>query len=488
MKKQIVLLVWLMNSTLLGFTQNTVGLLYNSSSAFEGYTLFTPVESKFTYLIDNCGEVVNEWEGTKPPAYTVYLLEDASLLRVSNGWLERFSWSGEAIERGRNPANLEDKVSVDYIVEIEPVGTDTAKIVWEWHFWDHLIQDFDNQKLGYGVVAEHPELLDINIGKSMNDWTHVNGIDYHANLDQILISSPYSSELYIIDHSTTSEEAASHAGGKYGKGGDFLWRWGNPQMYKTGLESDRKLFGQHDPKWIETGYPNEGDISVFNNKFGRQSSAVHIIPSSISENGLYPIADQGFLPLDFSWTFHGEILGEFFFNAIKSGIQVQANGNRLISLGNGLMFEITPETELVWAYQNPIVNDDEMLLQFNDADKAEIFRAERYSANYVAFNDKDLNPDGIIENENSLSENCRLSTSIIGTNNNMETHFIYQATANELIITSPFNETNVHIVDVFGRLKIQSHQKHIDVSHLPKGLYYVLIGQPHFSTHSFLKM
>lgn len=527
MKKQIALLIGLLSCSWFGFAQTTVGLLYNSSSAFEGYTLFTPVESTFTYLIDNCGEVVNKWEGTKPPAYTVYLLEDASLLRVSNGWLERFSWLGEliwytdlendlglrnhhdieplpngnilviageyftiaeAIERGRNPANLNDKVSVDYIVEIEPIGIDKAKIVWEWHFWDHLIQDFDEQKMNYGEVAQHPELLDINVGRSMNDWNHVNGIDYHANLDQILISSPFSSELYIIDHSTTPEEAASHSGGKYGKGGNFLWRWGNPQMYKAGLESDRKLFGQHDPKWIETGYPNEGDISIFNNNFNAQSSAVHIIPSPVSQNGLYPIADQGFLPLDFSWTFHGEIFGENFFNAIKSGIQIQSNGNRLISLGNGLLFEITPETELVWAYQNPIVSDDKMLLQFDDADKAEIFRAERYPANYVAFNDIDLNPEGIIENENSLTENCRLNTAIIETDSYMNTHFIYQVTENKLIITAPFNEINVSIIDVFGRLKIQSNQKNLDVSNLPKGLYYVLIKQPYIGVHSFLKM
>ena len=135
------------------------------------------------------------------------MLEDGSLLRVSNGWIERLSWSNEliwytdlandlnlrnhhdiaplpngnilviageyfsiveAIERGRNPATLEDRVSVDYIVEIEPLGINQAKIVWEWHFWDHLIQNFDDKKMAYGEVAQHPGLLDINIGKSMS--------------------------------------------------------------------------------------------------------------------------------------------------------------------------------------------------------------------------------------------------------------------------------------------------------------------------------
>jgi len=527
MKKRMILFIWFISCVFPGFSQTNVGLLHHSSMAVEGYTLFTPVESKFTYLIDNCGDVVNEWEGTKPPAYTVYLLEDASLLRISKGWIERFSWSGEliwytdlendfnlrnhhdieplpngniliiageyfsiidAIEKGRNPENLENRVSVDYLVEIEPVGIDSAKIVWEWHFWDHLIQDFDEEKKGFGNVAEHPELLDINVGKSMSDWTHVNGIDYHAGLDQILISSPFSSELYIIDHSTTSEEAASHTGGKYGKGGDFLWRWGNPQLYKAGIASERKLFGQHDPKWIEAGHPNEGNISVFNNNFAYQSSAVHIISSSILEDGSYPIAEQGFLPKDFSWTFYGEILGKKFFNSIKSGIQIQANGNSLISLGTGLIFEITPEEELVWAYQNPIVDDEKILSQFDDKDNTEIFRAERYPLNYVAFNGKELSPKGTLENENSLSEACRLISAIEETNSISLVNFVYEPVANLVLVNTLLNDIEVKIIDVFGRVQFESNSRQIDVSHLPKGLYYV-IGKPtQFTVFSFLKM
>ncbi len=519
--------VCLIYGTLSMSAQNTIGLLHHSALAFKGYTLFAPLESNFTYLIDNCGEVVHQWEGTKPPAYTVYLLEDGSLLRVSSGWLERIDWWGEmiwytdigndfsirnhhdiaplpngnilviageyfsiveAIERGRNPATLEDQVSVDYIVEIEPVGTSEAKIVWEWHFWDHLIQDFDDQKLGYGNVAEHPELLDINRGKSMNDWTHINGIDYRSDLDQILISSPYISELYIVDHSTTSEEAASHTGGKYGKGGDFLWRWGNPQVYKAGTESDRKLFGQHDPKWIPKGYPNEGNISVFNNNFGAKTSAVHIVSSTVLEDGLYPIDQQVFLPKDFTWTFTGEVLGEIFFNTIKSGMQVQANGNVLVSLGTGLIFEVTAKKELVWAYQNPIVNNEKIMEQFYLDDKTEIFRAERYPADYIAFNNKDMYAKGILENENSLSEDCRLIADIIPTNQFSEVFFVYQPASNMILINTIIEDISVQIVDVFGRLQIQSNQKKINIHHLQSGLYFILLEQHPLTKNSFLKI
>ena len=102
------------------------------------------------------------------------------------------------------------------------------EVVWEWHIWNHLIQDYDESKANYGTVAEHPELIDINYDRNDGhpDWLHMNAIDYNPILDQIVMSVPYFDELWVIDHSTSKEEAASHTGGKSGKGGDLLYRWG----------------------------------------------------------------------------------------------------------------------------------------------------------------------------------------------------------------------------------------------------------------------
>ena len=95
-----------------------------------------------------------------------------------------------------------------------------GQIVWEWHIWDHLIQDHDSSKDNFGVISNHPELIDINMisatgggppGMNSGDWFHINGIDYNADLDQIAFSSRHASEVYIIDHSTTTSEAATHS-------------------------------------------------------------------------------------------------------------------------------------------------------------------------------------------------------------------------------------------------------------------------------------
>ena len=66
------------------------------------------------------------------------------------------------------------------------------------------------------------ELVDPNggaVGKIQQFWNHVNGIDYNADLDQIMISVRGNSELLVLDHSTTTAESRSHAGGRQGKGG-----------------------------------------------------------------------------------------------------------------------------------------------------------------------------------------------------------------------------------------------------------------------------
>ncbi len=250
----------------------------------------------------------------------------------------------EAIAAGRNPDMIPHRGELwpDHIIEVEPIGPTGGNIVWEWHVWDHLIQDYDPSKQNYGVVADHPELVDINFGSARADWIHMNSIDYNEEFDQILVSVNAFQEIWVIDHSTNSEEAAGHTGGNSGKGGDILYRWGNPQAYRAGNANDQKFFHQHDAQWIESGYPGESNILVFNNgrdrPDGLYSSVDEIVPP-VDENGNYSLT-PGFPygPEVQTWVYTAESPTDFY-SPNLSGAQRLPNGNTLICNGaNGYFF------------------------------------------------------------------------------------------------------------------------------------------------------
>jgi hypothetical protein len=430
----------------------SIGLRYNSGDASDGYTLFTPQLNKKVYLINNCGEVINDWEFSEKPGATCYLLENGNLLRAGKDSLEIRDWNNnliwsyamnlngylqhhdieplpngnilcilsdkytysDAVDIGKDP-NLSDPeqgLKLDKIIELQPVGINDANLVWEWKFVDHLIQEFDETKNNYGDVSEHPELLDINfMNDNEYDYTHVNGIDYNPELDQIIISARHTSEVYIIDHSTTTSEAASHSGGNSGKGGDFLWRWGNPQVYQGGTVSDQKLFLQHDPKWVNKDYANYGKISVFNNGGdGTDSySSIHLI-NPIINNDEYEFTNEIFAPSDFDWSWNGNILGETMLEGKKSGTKALPNGNFIIcETSKGQITEINEAGDVLWVYKNPsgleIHNQGDIPIDNS------MFRAEKYPPSFIGFSNVDLEPKNIIEDSNSISEEC-IATSI----------------------------------------------------------------------------
>ncbi|HHB52156.1 MAG TPA: T9SS type A sorting domain-containing protein, partial [Saprospiraceae bacterium] len=425
----------------------TLGLLKSDVSLEETYTLFTPEKNTDVYLVDNCGQKINQWTFSEKPGATCYILPNGDLLRAGKDSLEIRDWQNdvlwsysmnehgyqqhhdieplpngnilciltdnytrdEMIEAGRNPAITDDTFKLDRIIELQPVGVNDANLVWEWKFFDHLIQDFDASKLNYGQVENHPERIDINIpNDNTYDFTHLNAVDYNSNLDQILLSSRNLNEIIIIDHSTTTLEASGHTGGNSNKGGDLLWRWGNPQFYRQGTADDQKLFFQHDSKWVETGYLDEGKISVFNNGAdGTQTySSVHLIQPELS-NGEYLMANNTFFPQEFDWSWNGAFLGITVYEPIKSSAQSLPNGNFVIcERSKGQISEINKNGQHLWSYKNPtgtvVYNQFDEIINLDNA----LFRGEKYPSNYPGFLGKDLTPIGLIEDQNSLSESC----------------------------------------------------------------------------------
>jgi hypothetical protein len=422
-----------------------LGLLVNEPEALQGYTLFAPLNSGKTYLIDMQGKVVRTWESDCSPALCATLLDNGHLLRPgglgqdaavfgggpgAGGRLQEFTWDGEvvwdfryanrtqlphhditrlpngniilivwdrktaqeALAAGRRPELVGDShLLPDSLVEIKPTGKTTAEVVWEWHLWDHLVQDFDKTKPNYGNTSEHPELVNVNFGedalapimatkagadklKSIGyvgantsagrapranpDWTHCNGVNYNPNLDQIIVSVHSFSEFWILDHSTTTAQAAGHSGGRSGKGGDLLYRWGNPQVYHSGAKADQRLFAQHNAHWIPQGLPGAGHLLVFNNGNGRPDgtySSVDELELPVDSDGHYyrkPGAAYG--PAAPVWSYSAPKKSDFY-SFFISGSQRLANGNTLICSGaNGIVFEVTPEKETVWKYVNPV--------------------------------------------------------------------------------------------------------------------------------------
>jgi hypothetical protein len=454
MKKILLTLLCLPFLTL---AQQTVGLFSNQPSSYNGYTLFNSLGSTTTYLIDNCGTKVYEWNSNFKPAAVVYLLENGNLLRTNQFQNTTFSFGGtgggiEILDPNSNVIwsydvdsdstlahhDLEvlpngnililaielisaqeadtcgSLVSVDrYSEMIIEVNPSTSQIVWEWHAWDHLIQDTDSNLLCYGTISEHPKRININYAYDGTDpdWLHANSIDYNANLDQIIINIPTFNELWIIDHSTTTAEAADSVGGFSGKGGDILYRWGNPQAYNRGDSLDLVFEFQHDAHWIPSGLPDQGKIMIFNNGNQRGYSSIDIIdpPLDTNNSNNYILTNNStpYGPLNLYWSYSDSIN---FYSAFISGAQQLENGNILICSGaQGSIFEIEYQTDsVVWDYiipmigPNPIAQGDTVPPMGNIC-----FRAQRFPPSYSGFDSLVLTPTTVIE-LNPLPSTCQI--------------------------------------------------------------------------------
>ncbi|MBU1983597.1 lamin tail domain-containing protein, partial [bacterium] len=238
----------------------------------------------------------------------------------------------------------------DHIIEVQPVGTNGGNIVWEWHAWDHLIQDYDPTKDNYGVVADHPELFDINmpagVGPQGGDWMHVNGISYNPERDEIAFSSHTLDEIYVIDHSTTTEEAAGHTGGNRGRGGDILYRWGKPSNYR--VPGAQYFNVVHCAIWIPAGLPGGGHLMAFNNREGQPTSQiVELNPPFDGEGNYVLIPGSAYGPATPFWSYSAT---GFYSNHLGS-CQRLPNGNTMISEAtSGFLFEVDMAGVTQWSY------------------------------------------------------------------------------------------------------------------------------------------
>lgn len=467
------------------------GLILATPEASPGFTLYTPLGSKHTYLVDLAGKVVHKWTSERSPS-SVYLCDDGSILRHERvepnkifdgggicGRIARLGWDGkevwsytlvnedqtthhdarmlpsgnvlviawdfryreDALAAGRDEAHITDKgLWPDALLEIKPTLPEGGEVVWEWHAWDHLVQDHDKDAMDFGVVADQPGRIDINYdhkdvatmsaeelakqaqldedmkalgyaggddededdastagaapaapgagGGHGSDWMHTNTLDYDPVRNLIVLSSPHMHEVWILDHSTTTEQAAGRSGGKYGKGGDILWRWGNPKNHGAGTKADQRLFFQHDVQFIPPGFPGAGHLLVFNNGQGRpdgeHSEVLELVLPLDPAKG-FVREGKVFGPKEPLWSFKAPDL----YAAFISGCQRLANGNTLVIEGpEGRILEVTPAGKVVWDYLNPHGGD----LKNDGVDARALFRARRYAPDHPAFKGRALAP------------------------------------------------------------------------------------------------
>lgn len=541
-----ILLLLLITSILTA--QNTVGVLaIDLDRVQSGFSLFTPNNQSTTFLINNCGQVVNKWEHgiNARLGAEQYLLPDGNLLVAKSdftivsspsigaggagGVIEIRSWDDEilwqhiiqdSLQRQHHDIHmmpngnilaiawdryyLDDMVSMGFDtseltqIELWPdkiVEIDTAlrEVVWEWKVWDHLIQDSDSTKSNFGVVHDHPERININYQEftfGKQDWIHSNSIDYNPELDQILISARNFNEIWIIDHSTTIEEASTTSGGNSGKGGDLLFRWGNPKAYKKGGTEDQSLFYQHDASWIDDSDLKDSEyfnmISVFNNFIDLDLSLGAILDPYGSHYPAYSLdSDSLYLPNTLYRTIsHPDTLKQYSTSA--SNFQLLPNGNFLLHAARqGRTLELTDSEDPVWEYLIPIRNGypvaqgDNLALSDNFT-----FSLRKYASDYSAFLNKDLKPKGFLES--NPDENFCILTNL----NDIESLDDLNITLSPIpAFDRLFINTSIKVNERFGLYFIVNSfgaicqstteyiaQEGIDLSNFDEGIYYIFIN------------
>ena len=474
------------SNTVEGFIGTTEVRYWDASKSYTGYTLFAA--SGKTYLIDMEGYVINQWNlGTNPR-----LLDNGNLLDATKAdpsgftGFKELDWSGntmwtytekrsnyfphhdwtrifnkklnayttlyianknftkaQAIAAGANPNSVQDTVvQMDAIVEADMSGN----VVWEWWFFDHVVQDYDAAKPNYvgtgKKISDYPGKININLtGVPLRkDWLHCNSIDYNDLLDQIVINS-VAGEFYIIDHGNTfiaGDPSASIALAAT-SAGDFLYRFGDPARYgqgnppsigsnwTTSTTGNKQIGGAHDVHWIKPGLPGAGNIQIFNNAeylFERtsQSYVFEVNPYYNSKKvntgayvnppdagyytWVYPNNDamkqNKLISNQVVWIYNSKN-DQSFFSTIGGSEQRLPNGNTLIcSDTQGHLFEVTygngtTSPQLVWEYINPVTADGiKQVITDQYPMYNSVFRCLRYTSDHPSLQGKSLSRKGTI--------------------------------------------------------------------------------------------
>lgn len=446
---------------------------WDISKSFNGYTLFGTRGT--SYLIDTEGHVIHTWNIGTNPRFT----ESGTLLDAVGGnpsnqntWRE-LDWNGnttwqysesrsgyhghhdfakiynpklgdstfiyiankditsqQCLNAGCDPSHTYNDAQMDAIVEVDRQGN----VIWEWCFFDHVVQDIDPSKSTYGVIANTPGRIDLNLRGNpvKSDWMHCNSLDYNQQLDMIVINSVHG-EFYVIDHGNTfiPNMADSSIALAAGTAGDFKYRFGDPAKYGKGdppsvldnwekaTAGHKQLGGSHDIQWIKPGLPGEGNFLVFCNaqnlfELTPQSYVIEINPylnSAGTNTGHFVnppeagyaivnspdpnlMKEKKNVSKQVVWTFSSKN-NTTFFSTIGSSAQRLPNGNTLVcSMNDGHFFEVYPaDSSIAWEYINPMTRNGIKKVKVDNYPTYNgVFRAYMYASDHPALTGHDLTP------------------------------------------------------------------------------------------------
>ncbi len=318
----------------------------NRAKAAPGYVLYSPDHSNKFLLIDMDGQIVHEW-----PAWTShfgYMLPNGHLLLDTQFSPDRESGIVELDWQGRILAFTPCLVHHDFqllengnliavchrVIECERIGPGeivtshiiemkrSGEIVWQWKSEEHLDE---LERLG-GIAFPRNE----------KDWIHTNTV-------QVLPETPSSRDPrfkagnVIISHRNLDSAVVIDR-----PSGEIVWVWGPGTLSR-----------QH----ATIVLPN-GRMLCFDNGTQRKWSAVWEVD---------PLTDK------IVWSYEGRPRESFFASAL-SNAQRLLNGNTFICSGSppdtGRLFEVTPEGEIVWEFQNPYA-------EYAEGEKI-VYRAYKY--------------------------------------------------------------------------------------------------------------
>ena len=351
----------------MGWSHRTTGLIhYQPSSAYRGYTLFSPNGGDDAFLIDMEGRFVHRWHSDMGINYG-FLLPSGNLLfrtnstasqgRPGSDAIQEVDWDGNLVWEYRNPmlrrhcrlANgnnlflLYEEISAelsrqvqggfptaadpermtgDLVVEI----TSSGSVVNEWRSSGHL----------------NPQEDIICPLESRASWGGANDLTAVED-SQFLISFRILNTVALVDRST----------------GEFVWKWGPGQISH-----------QHNPTRLADGHV----LLLDNGCHRRGLSYSRVIEVDPETNEIV-------------WEYHGEPLVAFFTH-FTGGAERLPNGNTLITEGNsGRLFEVTPSREVIWEYTSPFFARGQQGVANG------VFRAHRYGPEHPALQGRDLDPD-----------------------------------------------------------------------------------------------